>query len=203
MMARRTNILASQPGKTLYTVYFTVICLVRVLAVSFIYIPRSLRPIRTWSYKTALIMYVSRLWLHYAGQVEDSTSLSLHPAKEGERWVILQPRENDKYTGVMEDSQISPSLIGGAWHPTCFSHDTELESKVILHFHGGAFVMFDCRETLFGLPLRTLCRCSGGAKVLCPDYRPATVGHFPAVNRRCGCPHHGLAKTRLHNGHQH
>jgi hypothetical protein len=126
-MARRNNMLASQPGKALYILHSTFTGLVGVLAVSLLYVPRSLRPIRTWSYKTALITYAYRLWIHYAGQVEDSVTLSLHPGKEGERWVTLQPREKDKYTGPMNDSQISPSLIGGAWYPTPFSNTVVFE----------------------------------------------------------------------------
>jgi acetyl esterase/lipase len=180
MMARRTNMLASQPGKSIYTIYYAFTCLARVFAVSLLYIPRALRPIETWGYKTALTTYAYRLWVHYAGEVKNSATLSLRPGKEGERWAILQPREKDKYTGPMNDSQISPFLIGGTWYPNPFSNTTELKSKIILHFHGGAFVMLDCREQWFGSALRTLSRCFGGAKALCADYRPATVGHFPA-----------------------
>jgi acetyl esterase/lipase len=181
-MAGRKNIFAHHPVKALYTIYFMTAAFVRLSFFALYYIPRRLRPLPRWDYKAALGVQTAKLVFRYVSTVEFKTPVSLEPGKEGKRFITISPRADNLYRDVLIDEKIKPEVIGGVWYPTLYSRDVARDKKIVLHFHGGAFVLFDCREGICGVGLRTLSDRFEGAPVFCPQYRLATeaTGRFPA-----------------------
>lgn len=105
------------------------------------------------------------------------------------------------YHGVAAPTAaIRPVTVGGTWHPAPLQpQDSGGRRRVFLHFHGGAYVVFDCRDRDMGFGARLLLQASSGkrednkdddsdadadadAAVLCPQYRLASHGgRFPAA----------------------
>ncbi|KAF7592133.1 hypothetical protein BBP40_000681 [Aspergillus hancockii] len=65
----------------------------------------------------------------------------------------MHPASPAFYQGVILDDEIHSESIGGTWYPTRWeATDTELESRpegrlIILHLHGGAYILGDGRST--------------------------------------------------------
>ncbi|KAK2831912.1 hypothetical protein FQN49_007043 [Arthroderma sp. PD_2] len=182
-MPRSNNIFSYHPGKALYTAYFLIIALVKVPFIFLYYIPQKLRPFPSWTYGAAVGVYVVELFLRYASAVEFKAPKSLEPGKEGDRFVVIEPGADDRYTGILKDKKIKPEVIGGVWYPAPYSTDIARDKKIILHIHGGGFVIFGARERDIGFGARNLSAHFDGALVFAPQYRLATAenGRFPAA----------------------
>ncbi|KAK2747126.1 hypothetical protein FQN57_002383 [Myotisia sp. PD_48] len=183
-MAGRTKLLTSHPFKALYTIFFAVSSIAKLPFVLLYYLPSSLRPLRTWSYITSVRVWGAKQFLAYASAVELQLPVSLEPGKEGDRFITITPRHDDLYNDALVSPQVKPQTIGGVWYPTLYSHDNPIhrDKKIILHMHGGAFVISGVREQNYGRACRLLSNQFDGAFVLCPQYRLASApnGHFPA-----------------------
>ncbi|OKL62812.1 hypothetical protein UA08_01871 [Talaromyces atroroseus] len=182
-MAHRKSWLARQPVKTVYTVCAAVRAIARLSFLSIYYIPHSLRPRKTWTWKLALGSEATRLSVVYVTAIQLQVPMSLEPGDEGERFVKCSPRADLQafYSGILQSNKnIQPETLGGTWYPHCYDKDTS--NKVVLHFHGGAFVLLDSREEYCGHGLRTLSEQFDGIPVFCPEYRLATspTGKWPA-----------------------
>jgi len=58
--------------------------------------------------------------------------------------VVVQPARADAYTGVVsKDKLTKPVPIGGTWYPKTLQKYTG--GDIVLHIHGGAFVVGDGR----------------------------------------------------------
>ena len=76
---------------------------------------------------------------------------------------------------------IKPTRIGAIWYPAVYNGDST-GGFIVLHFHGGAYVMGDGRSGVCGFLAQILQEHVGASYVVCPEYRLAsnTGGRFPA-----------------------
>ena len=83
---------------------------------------------------------------------------------------------------MVSDKEIRPAEIGAIWLPRPYNVNEDEGKKVVLHFHGGAYVTLSPRSTsvLWG-PNKM--QKNLPAIVLCPQYRLASNpnGRFPAA----------------------
>jgi acetyl esterase/lipase len=164
--------------------------------------PSFLRQNSSWSYKQAIMVRILRAFLNNVSQVEMKTPLSLKPGKEGmsiltfhkrilcdivsshfamltekppaSNFAVMKPAATSKYIGVAAcDAEIKPTEIGGTWYPSPPSSSSQT-GDVILHFHGGAYVIGDGRYADAGFAAKTLLGNTSATHVFCPQYRLAS-----------------------------
>ncbi|KAK4041673.1 putative alpha beta hydrolase fold-3 domain-containing protein [Parachaetomium inaequale] len=158
-----------QPGFSIYTTYTIIKALIKLPCLMLLYTVPHFRPLRAWTYQQAFARALTRLLFQYASVVEFSPAQSLDPGKEKDRFVVIEPftnpDENDPqsksiYTGIAKPSStpngISPATIGG----TCL---TPTRRRIFLHFHGGAYVLFDCRDRDMAFGASLLLQASASA----------------------------------------
>ncbi|KAL8818379.1 MAG: hypothetical protein Q9223_002976 [Gallowayella weberi] len=75
---------------------------------------------------------------------------SITPNSEKERWERIAPSQKNIYRGVLNDGEIKPAEVGGTWYPTVYEPGDARRRAIILHFHGGAFVLGDGRQSDIG-----------------------------------------------------
>lgn len=120
------------------------------------------------------------------------SQLSLNQGAENNRFVVMKPAGRSFYESVTSDLDVQPESIGGTWYPELYEDSAERatqsgsskgEDLVVLHFHGGAYVMGDGRSTNCGFLAQLLLTHAGASHVFCPQYRLAcnAGGQFPAA----------------------
>ncbi|KAJ9667359.1 hypothetical protein H2201_002560 [Coniosporium apollinis] len=187
------SILTRQPFKALYTLLATTFESIRLPLYVVLYILPSTRPHPKWTYKQAILTKLFKTFLHHAAKVEIRVPLSLNPGKEGERFAIIRApdisTQEKLYIGPMRDphGEIAPEAVGGTWYPSAYprsnTHIRDTET-VVLHFHGGAYVVGSGRDDDCGFLASTFIRHAGVNRVFCPQYRlsgPPVNGRFPAA----------------------
>lgn len=115
--------------------------------------------------------------------VEAKTPTPLKPGAEKDRFVRVPPADKEYLVGhLLKDPEIQPVEVGGTWHPRKPT-SADKPDLVILHFHGGAYIMGDGRDHDAGYAARTLLKNSKADFVFCPQYRLASNpgGRFPAA----------------------
>ncbi|KAI2623044.1 alpha/beta hydrolase fold-3 domain-containing protein [Hypomontagnella submonticulosa] len=144
----------------------------------------SLRQHPSWTVKQSLLARGTYAWLDVGSQVGITKTLSLENGKEGDQFQVVNPADSRLYKGPLE-SGIKPAVIGGTWYPHRPETGTELASKiVVLHLHGGAFVLGDGRIDQCGFLGKTWVEQCGAAAVFAPQYRLsgyASLNPFPAA----------------------
>ncbi|KAK8023571.1 hypothetical protein PG993_011637 [Apiospora rasikravindrae] len=198
-MAKQTNsaatagpplslpLLARQPLSSIYNVcYLAIILLVRVPYWTLKFaLFKSLRPVPTWTLRQSLMVTLTKALVHGASVLETATPLSLEPGKEKEQFCIAKPASEVDYVGPLRSDVIAPAPVG----ITCFTREpgttnkqkpsssvssSESESSmVMLHVHGGAFVIGDGRIDQMGYGASMLLRHAGISRVYSPQYRLA------------------------------
>ncbi|KAG7288947.1 hypothetical protein NEMBOFW57_005307 [Staphylotrichum longicolle] len=210
-----TTLWTRQPGFFLYTVYTAIKALVKLPLLMLLYTIPRFRPLREWTHQQAFARALTRLIFEYASVVEFSPAQCHEPGKEKDRFVTIEPfapSQNDQeqkpsiYAGIAkpDPDAVKPATIGGTWFPSPLSPDSPSSRahtprrprpRVFLHFHGGAYVLFDCRDRDMSFGARLLLGAASGsdpeaaaaaAYVLCPQYRLASHAHpsggrFPAA----------------------
>ncbi|KAK3997933.1 Alpha/Beta hydrolase protein [Cladorrhinum sp. PSN332] len=150
-------------------------------------LPRTFRPLPTWTFQQSISVAVIRLVFKYVGTVEiNPFRFSLKPGSEKERFVLIPPFETSEYGGAAKPTEdVFPQKIAGVWSPdvppSTAKEATTTEKKeekkkkgkrVFMHFHGGGYVMFDCRDLYFAFGARMLLEASKGkARVFAVRYR--------------------------------
>lgn len=132
-----------------------------------------------------MINAAMRMWIVFASTIEIVLPKSLEAGANKDGWVVIQsPTAPNLYTELLDDAKIRPATIGAMWYPAPYNADEHKGKSVVLHFHGGAYVLGGCRpnegprggDYLF-TKLDTL--------VLAPQYRLASLpkgeGRFPAA----------------------
>ncbi|KAH8200768.1 hypothetical protein TruAng_005085 [Truncatella angustata] len=74
--------------------------------------------------------------------------LSFEAGSKGDRWQVLEPFEEHFYTGPLNSPNIQPAKVGGTWYPSKPATE-DLKGclqSIIVHIHGGAFVMGNGRR---------------------------------------------------------
>ncbi|EKG12784.1 hypothetical protein MPH_10027 [Macrophomina phaseolina MS6] len=179
--ASSSSILTRQPFKAAYALYAILLESVRLPVWMLVYILPSLRPERNWTHRQAVGTHLLRAIVHHSAVVEVHVPLSMTPGPEGDRFVTMAPAESSMYLGPLADAETKPAKIGGTWYsepyaPAAPPTPASAHSKaVVLHFHGGAFVLGDGREKDCGPLARTMLRRlpSSITHVFCPQYRLA------------------------------
>ena len=173
-----------QPYKAIWTIWTILYCLVRIPIIALYYIPKTSRPHQSWTCRQALGREMLDLWFAYASTVEFRLSLHLDPGSEKEDFVNIRPAARKIYRNIpgAVESSIQPEVIGGTWFPRLYHPSDDKEKRVVLHFHGGAYVLGGTRRSECGFAARILIK-STSAMVFFPQYRLATApnGRFPAA----------------------
>ncbi|KAI8682278.1 hypothetical protein LRP88_09354 [Fusarium phalaenopsidis] len=142
------------------------------------------RPSRQWSLNQAARMRVVRLLLLYWSLTKAGDRLTLRPGREKNRFEVVAPRSPKLYRGVLSDIAIQPAQLGLTWTPARPPPPELVRSNmmVVLHFHGGAFVIGNGRDEDTGYLARYLIEQTGCTHVCTPQYRLSSSngGRFPA-----------------------
>ncbi|KAH8701988.1 putative acetyl-hydrolase [Talaromyces proteolyticus] len=187
-------LVARQPWKLFYSLYFILSTAVRVPIWAATYTIPWLRPVPSWSYKTALTVSLWRLAFRFLSNIRFRTPQPLEPGAEKDLFVELKPAADLKaYTGLLDNASVQPTSVGGFWLPSleCLSTisannngNSNIASKnwVILHFHGGGYVLISPRASTAQQGPRQLCEELPADGALCLSYRLSSNpdGSYPA-----------------------
>ncbi|MCJ1442298.1 MAG: hypothetical protein MMC23_002791 [Stictis urceolatum] len=177
------NIITYHPFKGLYALAAILLGLVRLPFWLLWYAIPSLRQHPNYSLRQAVRTHIVKLVLWHNSKIQIYTPLVLEPkAKEGPNLIsIPASTKAGLYQGVCQDKSIRPSTICGYWYPSPYDPSVDKGKKILLHFHGGAYVIGDCRPHESGFAGATLAKHVG--KNLQVSYRLASNpnGRFPAA----------------------
>jgi acetyl esterase/lipase len=174
------SLITRQPFKALYILLSTVYTGVRIPFWILYFIPSFLRQHPQWSYRQALVVRILSAVLKTVSTSEHGKSTPLHgSASKG--WVVVQPARADAYTGVVsKDKLTKPVPIGGTWYPKTLQKYTG--GDIVLHIHGGAFVIGDGRAGDSGFTAQSILKNSKASHTFLPQYRLSSNGaRFPAA----------------------
>lgn len=198
-----TSFRAKQPGKTIWTILCILFGSFRLTFLLLYFIPSRLRQHRQWSYRQALGTAVLKSWFSFASTVEYRTSHSLEPGAEKERFVVMNPAKPELYSEILSDKMIKPAPVGGMWYPTLHDPKLDKDKWVVLHFHGGAFVLGGVRPKEGGWGPDVLAKAINGL-VLGPQYRLSSEPNcrFPAALLDCVTAYqhlldHGIPSSQI------
>ncbi|KAI9647032.1 hypothetical protein NHQ30_005034 [Ciborinia camelliae] len=174
---------AKYPGKAIWTTYFLVSAPIRLVFIALYHLPPSLRQHPKWTWHQAVGNAALRMWFVFASTIEIVPPKSLEPGSDKDSWAIIEPAAPEFYCDVLDDTEIRPTKIGGMWYTTPYSKETHQDKPVVLHFHGGAYVLGGCRPSDAASWGPTNLSKQLDALVFCPQYRLAShpKGRFPAA----------------------
>ena len=177
-----TRFRTKQPGKGVWITLFILHGPFRLALLLLYFIPRYSRPHPQWTYHQAVGNAILKLWFSFASTIEFRTTKSLDPGSEKERFIVMSPAESESYLKVASDKWIQPVPIGGMWYPKQYEPEVDSNKKIVLHFHGGAYVLGGVRPMEGGWGPEILAGAIHGL-VLCPQYRLSSEykGRFPAA----------------------
>lgn len=174
------SLITRQPFKALYILLSTVYTGVRIPFWILYFIPSFLRQHPQWSYRQALVVRILSAVLKTVSTSEHGKSTPLH-GNASKGWVVVQPARADAYTGVVsKDKLTKPVPIGGTWYPKTLQKYTG--GDIVLHIHGGAFVIGDGRAGDSGFTAQSILKNSKASHTFLPQYRLSSNGaRFPAA----------------------
>lgn len=124
---------------------------------------------------------ILKSFLTYASHIEFPTAINFNPGKEATQFVKIPAASKDKYKGPLSDEggngEIKPVEIGAVWYPEPPSRSSSTKPLVILHIHGGAFVIGSGRKTDAEYMARKYLSHTPATHVLFPQYRLASKPH--------------------------
>ncbi|KAI1131788.1 alpha/beta hydrolase fold-3 domain-containing protein [Nemania abortiva] len=128
------------------------------------------RPLPSWTFKQSLTLRILTEYIYMVSRVETPIPLPLEPGKEKDKWVKLEPFPKDVYRGPLESKTVGPALIGGTWYPEKPA-DAAKAGPIMLHIHGGAFVIGDGRIENSGPMYDLFLKHSKVGTIFAPQYR--------------------------------
>ncbi|KAL8983103.1 MAG: hypothetical protein Q9205_002566 [Flavoplaca limonia] len=178
----------SRFSRQLVTLFWTVvtvaICFVRLPLLSLYYLSTATRQHPNWTYRQAIGVETLRVWFRYASKVKFHFPISLGSGRELERFVIIEPSTRQIYAALpnASESNVKPEPIGGTWYPKLYNSREDATRQVILHFHGGGYVLGSTRDSECRSAALNLCK-NLNAFSFFPQYRLASSpsGRFPAA----------------------
>ena len=167
------------PAKGVYFASFLTSLPLRLLFSLIYYLPSKLRPHPEWSVQQSVGTFALKALFSMWTKIEYHPTKTLEPGSDGERFISISPGKPSIYTGVVSHPHVKPAAIAGMWYPKVFSPTNN--SKVVLYFHGGAYVLGGCRPLEGGHGPETIAKAYGSV-ALALQYRLAWQfnGHFPA-----------------------
>lgn len=180
-----SSFVTTQPGKAIWTLFAVAITVARIPYWLVCFIPSFLRQNSKWTYQQALRVRLLRVFLYHASIVQIKTPTPLAAGAEKGRFIVAEPASRSRYTGpVSERPSIRPERVGGTWFPAAPPPPAEAAQydTVVLHFHGGAYVIGDGRDDNAGFAAKTFLKHTPATRVYSPQYRLASNagGAFPA-----------------------
>jgi len=172
-----------QPFKAFAVLYAIAVNTIKFPIWIIMYIPSWGRPHPGWTFRQAVAVQVVKNFLATAAWIEMKTPLSITPGPEKARWAVAPTADPKFFTGVANsDPLIKPTSMGGTWYPVAPTTGQK-PGYVVMHYHGGAFVIGDGRTTDAGFAAKTLLANTPASHVYAPQYRLACNpdGHFPAA----------------------
>jgi acetyl esterase/lipase len=131
-----------------------------------------------WSFRQAFSVRVFKAAVHHIAVIQVPTPLPLTPGAEKERFIVISPGPKEKYVGPLtENEDVVPVSIGGSWYPAPLTAEGSKNGRitVILHIHGGAYVIGDGRTKASGYFAHKLLKYVGATHVFMPQYRLSTL----------------------------
>ncbi|KAI1152326.1 alpha/beta hydrolase fold-3 domain-containing protein [Nemania diffusa] len=155
----------------LYKLYraSTVVARVPLWALAFAFF-KGMRPLPSWNFRQSLALRILAEYLFIVSRVETPIPLPLEPGKEKDRWVTFKPFPKDMYRGPLESNTVEPALIGGTWYPQKPANPAKA-GPVMLHIHGGAFVIGDGRTEGWAPMFNLLLQHGKVGTIFAPQYR--------------------------------
>ena len=173
-----------QQFKTAWTIATILYCCIQIPLHMLLIIRPSSRAHPRWTYRQALGREILKIWFTYASTIEYRFPLSLDAGSEKERFVKVHPETPELYRGTPDipNCEIRPTTIGGVWYPQLFNANHHKDMQIILHFHGGAYVLGSPRQSECGFAAKILYKATS-ALIFFPQYRLASTqnGGFPAA----------------------
>ncbi|APA11351.1 hypothetical protein SS1G_11601 [Sclerotinia sclerotiorum 1980 UF-70] len=176
------------PGKQLYIISALTSNLISLPFYLTYYIFPFNRPCSKWTYNQSIRILLGKAFIKYISLTQSGTILTLQPKNEGTRFCTINPASPTRYQGVSTSNpSIVPEIIGGTWYPSPLTPSetatTTNNIKIILHFHGGAYVVGDGRIKDTGFAAQTFLSHTNATHIFCPQYRLSndTSGRFPAA----------------------
>ncbi|KAJ5120280.1 Alpha/beta hydrolase fold-3 [Penicillium bovifimosum] len=150
----------------------------------FLYLHPRFRQVREWSYRQALTTTFVKVFLRVFIFFRTRPPLSLRPGLDRDRFVQIEPAASELYSGITIDDEIQPVTVGGTWFPTLYQYTTttEEDKHVIIHFHGGSYILGDGRTSTCHSLAKNLLKHTPSSHVFSLQYRLACKpnGRFPA-----------------------
>ncbi|KAL9024809.1 MAG: hypothetical protein Q9196_006243 [Gyalolechia fulgens] len=180
-MASIFSILPYQPFKAIYLLTAYAFVAVRAPIWFFYLLAPGLRQHPSYTLRQAFMITLGKTLSYHGCQVRHHPPLSLTPGAEQERFERIAPSDKDIYRGVLNDPEIKPVEIGATWYPTVYSAEDAKRKTVVVHLHGGAFIVGDGRKKDLGY-CASLLTSHTDAWVLGVSYRLSSNpgGRFPA-----------------------
>lgn len=94
----------------------------------------------------------------------------------------MRPAKPESHSGIASDNWVQSIPIGGMRYPKLYEPEIDTDKKIVLHFHGGAYVLGGVRPMEGGWGPEVLAKAIHGL-VLCPQYRLSSQpnARFPAA----------------------
>lgn len=141
------------------------------------------RPHPKWTLRQTLGVFIVKRFLQHSSAIRVKTPLSLAPGKEKDRFVVIHPPAASNFQGLTDDKEIRPERIGATWSPKPLQRSQVDDADVVLHFHGGAYVIGNGRDEDIGFAAKVILKHGRVSHVFTPQYRLASNpgGRFPAA----------------------
>ncbi|KAJ5220415.1 hypothetical protein N7468_009619 [Penicillium chermesinum] len=137
-----------------------------------------------WTYRQALYNSALKALLDAFAFCRIKPGLSLRAGFERDRFVLIEPGRPELYTGIAQDKEVKPEVIGGTWYPKRLPSDFTIPEggHIVLHLHGGSYIMGDGRTASCQFLAKNLLSHTPARYVLCLQYRLAVSPktRFPA-----------------------
>lgn len=187
------NILTYHPFKGAYALAALGFELLRLPIWLIKYITPYGRQHKTWTFRQALSIRLFSSAVYHIARLQLKTPLPLAPGKEAERFVVIPSADGKFYTGPLAPNEyVKPEKVGSSWYPAPLTPSSDTRKlTVVLHLHGGAYVLGDGRTEASGYFVSKLLKHAGATHVFAPQYRlstlpaSATSNPFPAALQDC------------------
>ncbi|KAL9009289.1 MAG: hypothetical protein Q9173_005662, partial [Seirophora scorigena] len=184
-----SSLVTHQPFKTIYILAALLYTLFLLPLWLLFYLSPALRQHPSYTYRQALMVRLVKVYNSPASRIRSHPAWTLAPGSEGQRFTPIPPSGKPIYRGELDDPEVKPARIGGTWYPTVYDPaSTEEQGKkpgtVILHIHGGAFVICEGRFQDLAYGARLLNSHTHNARVFGVQYRLSSLGarcRFPAA----------------------
>ena len=135
------------------------------------YVVPQLRPYSSWPYKTAFMSTFAELVFEFLSKIRAGTP-SLSPTNDG--FTTVEPGLADIYRKPLLHENIKPVKLNGLWMPKAPELDSANKAWVILHFHGGGYVLNSPAQGAFQDGMKKFLHESRASCAFAPAYRLAS-----------------------------